>query len=74
MKAMEWLRSHRAEIGFVGGSVGAPEIEAEPLLEDKVLVVGTRSLVARRLSREELEALTWISREEGSAIRAVSNR
>jgi hypothetical protein len=73
MKAMEWLRSHRAEIGFVG-AVGAPEIEAEPLLEDKVLVVGTRSLVARRLSREELEALTWISREEGSAIRAVSNR
>jgi DNA-binding transcriptional LysR family regulator len=74
MKAVEWLRSHRAELGVVGGFAGAPEIEAEPLLEDVLVIVGTRQLAARRrLSRAELEALTWISREEGSATRAVSD-
>jgi DNA-binding transcriptional LysR family regulator len=32
-KAVEALRSHRAELGVVGGFVAAPEIEAEPLVE-----------------------------------------
>ena len=73
MKAVDWLRSHHAELGFVGGSVGAPEIEAEYLLDDELIIVGTRQLAARRLSREQLETLTWISREEGSATRAVSD-
>ncbi len=73
MKAVDWLRSHHAELGFVGGSVGAPEIEAEYLLDDELVIVGTRQLAARRLSREQLETLTWISREEGSATRAVSD-
>lgn len=73
MKAVDWLRSHHAELGFVGGSVGAPEIEAEHLLDDELVIVGTRQLAARRLSREQLETLTWISREEGSATRAVSD-
>jgi DNA-binding transcriptional LysR family regulator len=73
MKAVDWLRSHHAELGFVGGSVGAPEIEAERLLDDELVIVGTRQLAARRLSREQLETLTWISREEGSATRAASD-
>src|SRR2546427_2689197 len=61
------VRSHRAEIGVSGGFVAAPEIEAEPLIEDEVVIVGPPSFAGRRLSRDELEALTWISREEGSA-------
>jgi LysR family transcriptional regulator, transcriptional activator of the cysJI operon len=73
LKTVEWLRSHRAELGFVGGFVGAPEIEAEPLLDDELVVVGTRRLAARRLPREQLESLTWITREDGSATRAVSD-
>jgi LysR family transcriptional regulator, transcriptional activator of the cysJI operon len=73
IKAVDWLRSHHAELGFVGGSVGAPEIEAERLLDDELVIVGTRQLAARRLSREQLEALTWISREEGSATRTASD-
>jgi DNA-binding transcriptional LysR family regulator len=73
VRAVEALRSHRAELGFVGGSAGAPEIEAEPLVEDEIVVVGAPGLAERRLSRQELEALTWISREEGSATRAVSD-
>jgi len=70
-KAVEALRSHRAELGVVGRFDAAPEIEAEPLLENEVVVVGPRRLAGRRLMREDLEALTWISREEGSATRAL---
>src|SRR5258708_447873 len=70
-RAVEALRSHRAELGMVSGFVAAPEIEAEPLLNNEIVVVGPRRLTARRLSRDQLESLTWISREEGSATRTV---
>jgi DNA-binding transcriptional LysR family regulator len=70
-KAIEALRSHRAELGVVGGFVAAPEVEAEPLVEDEIVVIGPRRLAGRRLSRVELGTMTWISREEGSATRAV---
>jgi LysR family transcriptional regulator, transcriptional activator of the cysJI operon len=69
--AVEAVRSHRAELGMVGGFVAAPEIEAAPLLENEIVVVGPPRLARRRLTRDELEALTWISREEGSATRAL---
>jgi DNA-binding transcriptional LysR family regulator len=69
--AVETLRAHRAELGVVGGFVAAPEIEAESLLENEMVVVGPRRLAKQRLARNELEALTWISREEGSAGRAL---
>jgi DNA-binding transcriptional LysR family regulator len=72
-QAVELLRSHRAELGFVAGAVGAPEIETEPLLEYEVVIVGRQALVPRRPSRDSLEKLTWISREEGSATRISSD-
>ena len=72
-RAVELLRSHRAELGFVAGTVAAPEIETEPLLEYEVVIVGKSALVPRRPSRENLEKLTWISREEGSATRISSD-
>jgi DNA-binding transcriptional LysR family regulator len=70
-KAVESLRSHRAELGVVGGFVAAPEIEAERLVEDEIVVVGPPRLAGRTMSRREAEATTWISREEGSASRAA---
>ena len=73
LQAVELLRSHRAELGFVAGVVGAPEIEVEPLLEYAVVIVGKPNLVPRRLSRDGLEKLTWISREEGAATRISSD-
>jgi DNA-binding transcriptional LysR family regulator len=72
-QAIELLRSHRAELGFVAGPVGAPEIEAEPLLEYEVVIVGKSGLAPRRPSRDSLERLTWLSREEGSATRISSD-
>jgi DNA-binding transcriptional LysR family regulator len=70
-KAVKSLRSHRAELGVVGGFVAAPEIEAELLVEDEIVVVGPPQLAGRTMSRKEAEATTWISREEGSASRAA---
>ena len=72
-QAIELLRTHRAELGFVAGAVGAPEIETEPLLEYEVAIVGKSGLVPRRPSRDCLENFTWISREEGSATRISSD-
>jgi DNA-binding transcriptional LysR family regulator len=70
--AIDLLRSHHAELGFVAGSVAAPEIEAEHLFEYEVVVVGQSGLAPRRLTRDNLERLTWMSREEGSATRISS--
>jgi len=72
-QAIELLRSHRAELGFVAGAVAAPEIETEPLLEYEVVIVGKAALAPPRPSRDSLEKLTWLSREEGSATRISSD-
>jgi DNA-binding transcriptional LysR family regulator len=72
-QAVELLRSHHAELGFVAGTVAAPEIETEPLFEYDVLIVAKPALLPRRPSRQSLEKITWISREEGSATRLSSD-
>ena len=72
-RAVELLRSHRAELGFVAGTVTAPEIETDPLFEYDIVIVGKPALVPRRASRDSLEKVTWISREEGSATRISSD-
>ena len=72
-QAVEWLRSHRAELGFIAGAVGGPEIVAEPILDNKIIVVGSPALVPEAPTREDLESLTWISREEGSAARSAAD-
>lgn len=61
------VRAHRAEIGVTGGFLSAPEIESEPLLEDEIVIVGPPSFKGKRVSRDELESQTWITRETGSA-------
>lgn len=68
---LELVRAHRVEIGIVGGLVLAAELEAEPFAEDEIVLIGHPSLRGRRLGRKELEQLTWISREEGSATREL---
>jgi DNA-binding transcriptional LysR family regulator len=70
-QTMDALRAHRAELGVVGGFAAAPEIEAEPLVEEEIVVVGAPELTGRRMSRRDAEAATWISVFEGSATRAA---
>jgi molybdate transport repressor ModE-like protein len=69
--ALELVRAHRVELGLVGGMTVPPELESEPMVDDEVVLVGPPALGGRRLRRKELEALTWLSREEGSATRAA---
>ena len=52
-QAVELLRSHHAELGFVAGTVAAPEIETEPLFEYDIVIVGKPTLVPRRASRDQ---------------------
>lgn len=72
-RAIELVRLHRAELGFIAGIVTAPEIETEPLFEYDIVIVGKPGLVSRPISRDNLEKVTWISREEGSATRISSD-
>jgi DNA-binding transcriptional LysR family regulator len=67
------VRSHRAELGVTGGFIATPELEAEPLFEDEIVVVASPKFSRRRLTRDNFEELTWISREEGSATRAIAD-
>ena len=66
---LDLVRRHAVELGIVGGLVVPPELEAEPLLEDDVVLVGPPALGGRRLAPRDLEPLTWVTREEGSATR-----
>lgn len=72
-EAVERLRTHQAELGFIAGNIVAPEIEAEQLLEYEVVIVAKPALVPRHPSRDILEGLTWISLEEGAATRISSD-
>src|SRR5512132_3982386 len=70
---MTFRERHPAvELGVVGGLTAPPELESEPLVEDEIVLVGPPSLGGRRLRPKELEGLTWLSREEGSATRAAA--
>jgi DNA-binding transcriptional LysR family regulator len=67
--ALDLVRAHEVELALVGGLTVPPELESEPLVEDEVVLVGPPSLAGRRLRAKDLDGLTWISREEGSATR-----
>lgn len=72
LEAVDAVRSHEAELGVVGAFVSAPEIDAEPLIEDEIVIVGHPSLARKRPSRDQIEELTWIHREQGSGTSALA--
>jgi DNA-binding transcriptional LysR family regulator len=69
--ALELVRAHRAELAVVGGLEVPQELEAEPLIEDDIVLIGPPSFAGRRMRPKDLEELTWLSRDEGSATRAA---
>ena len=70
--ALELVRDHAAELGIVGTFVLPPELDGELLLEDEVVLVGPPELAGRTWRRRDVEAITWVMRELGSATRAAS--
>jgi DNA-binding transcriptional LysR family regulator len=70
-RALEIVRMPRVEIAVVGGMTVPAELEAESLVDDEVVLVGPPALGGRRLRAQDLEGLSWVSREEGSATRAA---
>jgi DNA-binding transcriptional LysR family regulator len=73
-EAVEAVRSHAAELGFVGGLVAAPELTTRGLVEDEIVLVGSPSLFPPGVpvSIDRLGETAWIEREEGSATRNLT--
>lgn len=72
-EVVQSIRSHRAEIGVVGAFTTAPEIDVEPLIEDDIVIIGPPRLKRKRMSRDDIEHLTWITREQGSGTSALAD-
>lgn len=70
--ALERVRAHQAELGIVGTFVLPPDLDGELIREDDIVLVGPASMAGRRWRRSELQELTWVTREQGSATRAAS--
>jgi DNA-binding transcriptional LysR family regulator len=69
--ALELVRAHRSELAVVSGLEVPSELEAEPLIEDDIVLIGPPSLAGRRVRSKELEKLTWFSCDESAATRAA---
>jgi len=69
--ALALVRAHAVELAVVGGLTLPPDLDAEPLVEDEIVLVGPPALAGRRLRPRALDRLTWVSREEGSSTRAA---
>ena len=69
--ALELVRAHGVELAVVGGFATPQELESEPLVDDEIVLVGPPELGNRRLRPTDIEELTWVMREEGSATRAA---
>lgn len=69
--ALERVRGHAVELAVVGGLTIPTDLIAEGLVEDQIVLIGPPAIGGRRVSRRALAAMTWVTREEGSATRAA---
>jgi DNA-binding transcriptional LysR family regulator len=70
-QVVEAVRQHKAELGILGGLITAPEVEADPLIRDDIVLIGPPSLANKRFTTRELGDFAWIHREEGSSTRSA---
>jgi predicted ATPase/DNA-binding transcriptional LysR family regulator len=70
LDALELVRAHGVELAVVGAVSVPPELEAEPLADDEIVLVGPPALGGRRLRPRDLDGLAWISLA-GSATRVA---
>jgi LysR family transcriptional regulator, transcriptional activator of the cysJI operon len=72
--AVALVENHVAEMAIVGGAANSPDLEVEPLLEDEIVLVGPPAMGVGPMTTRDVEARTWISREEGSGTRSTMER
>jgi DNA-binding transcriptional LysR family regulator len=65
------VRTHKAELGVVGGLATADELEVEAIYEDEIVLIGSPALVGLTFTPRELRNFTWLTRELGSSTRQV---
>lgn len=65
------VRTHRAELGVVGGLATIDEVEVEPVYEDEIVLIGPPDLAGNPLTPRELRNFDWLTREPGSSTRQV---
>ncbi len=67
------VRDGVADLGFVEGSVDDPALSITPVADDELVLVVSAALRPKRQapSSAELKAMRWVSRERGSATRAL---
>lgn len=68
---IESVRTHKSEIGVLGGLAIADELEVEAVYEDEIVLIGSPSLAGKTLTPQELRNFTWLTREPGSSTRQV---
>jgi DNA-binding transcriptional LysR family regulator len=67
------VRDGIADLGFVEGPVDDPALSVTPIADDELVLVVSATLRPKRQapSPAELKSMRWISRERGSATRAL---
>jgi DNA-binding transcriptional LysR family regulator len=68
------VREGIADLGFVEGPVDDPALSVTPIAEDELVLVVSAALPRpkrRAVSAADLKAMRWVSRERGSATRAL---
>ena len=71
--AVAAVRDGVADLGFVEGAVDDPALSVTPVADDELVLVVSAALRPKRQapSPAELKAMRWVSRERGSATRAL---
>jgi DNA-binding transcriptional LysR family regulator len=71
--AVAAVRDGVADLGFVEGAVDDPALSVTPVANDELVLVVSAALRPKRQapSPTELKAMRWVSRERGSATRAL---
>jgi DNA-binding transcriptional LysR family regulator len=71
-QAIDAVRTHRVELGIVGGLASADELEVEAIYEDEIVLIGNPALAGVTLTPRELRNFTWLTRESGSSTRQIT--
>ncbi|HKJ74125.1 MAG TPA: LysR family transcriptional regulator [Alphaproteobacteria bacterium] len=69
------IRDGSVDLGFVEGTVEDAALTIEPVAEDELVVVASRTVAkggkSKRFTPDDLKTLGWVFRERGSGTRAI---